>query len=145
MSSGVSRGHCRRSNLTIERLFQLPISDKTIRNLRREAGLPRKKRRTPKTQQDLRAVTWCLQLDLDTKGLTGIPEPRPQNPSAWPARSSAACAVPRLRPGVHLASATLFAERLLTHLQQVSLPGCRIQTDHGSEFIVGGERLNPHG
>jgi len=132
----------------IKRLFQLPISDKTIRKLWREAGLLRKKRHKPKTNQDLRAVkaTWRLfqQLDLDTKVLTDIPELWPQiRQNGLPkVQYTAREVVSGLQFLAYaqectLAYATLFAQRLLTHLQQcgVSLQGCRVQTDNGSEFI----------
>jgi transposase len=68
--------------LRIKRHFDLPLSEKAIRTIWRQAGLLRRKRPKARTKQDLRAVkaAWGLftQIDLDTKDLLDIPELWPQ-------------------------------------------------------------------
>lgn len=132
----------------IKDIYSIPISEKTIRKIWREANLIRRKRKKHKTKQDLRAVkaSWRLfqQIDIDTKHLYDIPE-------YWP--QMRALGLPRYQYTARdvvsglmftgfadecsLIHATLFADIVLTHLKDCNadLSPSSIQTDNGSEFI----------
>lgn len=132
----------------IKQLYQLSISEKSIRKIWKKEGLLKTKRKKHKTKQNLRQIKsqWKLfeQISIDTKDLIDIPEYWPQIRNArlpkvqYTARDVAsgaqfiAFAYER-----SLCYSTLFAQIVLAHLKacRVQLKGSRAQTDNGSEFI----------
>ncbi len=132
----------------LRRDFGLSVCPATARKIWRDEGLLKRRRRKHKTKQNLRAVKilWGFfeQTCVDTKDLDDIPE-------LWPAvRRGAAPKIQytarEVTTGLQflayaderaLCYATLFARRLITHLEScgIDLAGCRFQTDNGSEFI----------
>lgn len=130
-------------------MYQLPCSEKAIRNIWRAKGLLRKRRRKHKTKQDLREVKakWRLfeQSDIDTKHLYDIPE-------YWPQMKR--LGLPRYQytyrevvsglqfigysQELSLGVSILFVKRIIMHLiENNALSGghYRCQTDNGTEFI----------
>ena len=132
----------------IKRDYNLSISEKAIRNIWRQEGLLKRKRKKHQTKNDLRAVkaAWKLfeQTSIDTKDLIDIPELWPQirrhhlPKVQYTAREVVSgfqwIAYAQERS---MANSNLFAQLLIQHLQLcgVDLDGCRFQTDNGSEFI----------
>jgi len=132
----------------IRRIYELSISEKSIRRIWRQEGLLKKPRRKHKAKQDLRAVKaqWRLfeQTCMDTKDLDDIPELWPQiRRLGLPTVQYTAREVVSGMQFIAFADerslcyATLFAQILLAHLLAcgVDLKNSRIQTDNGVEFI----------
>lgn len=133
----------------LKREFDLPYSVKAIRRVCRDHNLLRTwRRKKPQTKRLLREVKkhWKLfqQIDADTKNLCDIPEywcplkglNLPQH--QYTARDvSTGLLFLGYANELSLAYATLFAERIILHLQTcgLSLDGVTWQTDNGSEFI----------
>ena len=133
----------------LKREFDLPWSEKALRRVFRDHGLDRPyRRRKHQTKRCLRAVKrqWRLfqQIDVDTKDLSDIPEywvglkgrhlPRYQ----YTARDvTTGLLFLGYSDELALGYATLFADRILTHLRAcgVRLQTVTWQTDNGSEFI----------
>ena len=132
----------------IKQLYQLKISEKSIRSIWRKEGLLKTKRRKHKTKQNLREIKakWKSfeQISIDTKDLIDIPEYWPQIRNArlpkvqYTARD--------VTSGIQfiayaderaLCYSTLFADIILSHLKacQVHFKRSRAQTDNGAEFI----------
>jgi transposase len=140
----------------IKRDYALPISEKAIRQIWRQEGLLKRRRKKHQTKNDLRAVkaAWKLfeQTCIDTKDLIDIPE-------LWPQIRK--LNLPRVQytarevvSGLHfiayaqersLANSRLFGQILIDHLQhcRVNLQQCRFQTDNGSEFIGSWQAKHP--
>jgi len=132
----------------MKRDFQLPLSEKAIARIWREAGLQRPRRRKHRTKQDLRAVkaTWRLfeQSGVDTKDLDDIPAyytqmraqrlPTQQYTFREVVSGLQFLAFAQERSLIY---ATCFINRILAHLAAcgVDLAECRVQSDNGSEFI----------
>lgn len=133
----------------LKEMYNIPCSEKAIRNILRNSGLMKKKRRKHKTKQDLRAVKalWHLfeQIDVDTKHLYDIPE-------YW--HQMKALGLPRYQytardvvsglqfigysDDLSLSVSIYFVKRIIEHLiENNALNGgsVRWQTDNGSEFI----------
>lgn len=135
--------------IRIKEMYNIPCSEKAIRNIWREAGLIKKKRRKHKTKQDLRAVKakWRLfeQIDVDTKHLYDIPEYWIQMKSLGLPKYqyTARDVVSGLQfigyaNELSLSVSIYFVRRIIEHLiQHNALNGgsVRWQTDNGSEFI----------
>ena len=132
----------------LKRDFDLALSDKAIRRIWHQENLLKRKRRKPRTKQDLRAIKahWRLfeQTCLDTKDLIDIPElwPQLQRLQLPKVQYTAREVVSGLQFLAYaderaLIYSALFAEMLIAHLQRcgVALQDCRFQTDNGSEFI----------
>jgi transposase len=138
----------------LKREFDLPVSHMAIQRIWREHGLIRKRRKKYKRKQDLAAVkaTWRLfqQISADTKDLCDIPQFWPQAQSLrlplveYTARE--------VRSGLlfwafaqkrSAAASAVFAARIQQHLDRwgVNLRDLAWQTDNGSEFIGGHDRL----
>ena len=129
--------------------FELSYSVRAIRRVCREHGLLRVwRRKKPQTKRLLREVKkqWKLfqQIDIDTKNLCDIPEywlklkglglPQYQ----YTAREvSTGLLFLGYSNELSLAYATIFAERIIKHLQACGhdLNGVTWQSDNGSEFI----------
>jgi len=132
----------------IKILENIPISDKTMRKIWRENGIPARKRRKKYiTKQNLRAIKRKFALFEraceDTKDLCDIPEYWPQMkrlnlPRVQYTHREISCGIPFLgfaneRSLLH---AVLFAEYINEHLKKYDLlyPGGIRQTDNGSEY-----------
>jgi transposase len=129
--------------------FELPYSVKAIRRVCNEHGLTRKyRRKKQQTKRCLREVKkqWRLfqQIDVDTKNLCDIPEYWPPMKDKnlpqfqYTARDvSTGLLFLGYSDELSLSYATLFAERIIKHLQTcgVNLDGVTWQSDNGSEFI----------
>jgi transposase len=137
------------SAVRLKRDFRLPWSAKAIRRIFRDHNLARRyRRRKHETKRCLREVKkrWRLfqQIDIDTKDLSDIPEywgrlkrlrlPRHQ----YTARDvTTGLLFLGYADELSLSYATLFAERILKHLEACGLRRLRAtwQSDNGSEFI----------
>lgn len=129
--------------------FNLPYSVKAIRRVCKEHGLLKPwRRRKPQTKRLLREVKkqWRLfqQIDIDTKNLCDIPEYwRPISGLGLPQYQYTARDVSTgllflgYANELALAYATIFAERIIQHIQAcgLSLHQATWQSDNGSEFI----------
>jgi len=129
--------------------FALTASVKAIRRICRDHGLARRwRRKKPQTKRLLRAVkrhwNFCQQIDVDTKNLCDIPEYwQPMKGLNLPQYQYTARDVTTgllflgYSNELSLAYATIFAERIINHLQScgVNLNGVTWQSDNGSEFI----------
>lgn len=129
--------------------FDLPYSVKAIRRVCKDHGLARTwRRKKPQAKRLLREVKkhWRLfqQIDVDTKNLCDIPEYwRPLKGLNLPQHQYTARDVTTglLFLGYanerSLAYATVFAERIIKHLQncRIDLTQATWQSDNGSEFI----------
>lgn len=129
--------------------FELSYSVKAIARVCRDHGLNRPwRRKKPQTKRLLREVKkhWRLfqQIDVDTKNLCDIPEYwQPLKGLNLPQYQYTARDVTTgllflgYSNELSLAYATVFAERIIKHLQTcgVNLDGACWQSDNGSEFI----------
>lgn len=129
--------------------FDLPYAVKTIRRVCRDHGLLRVwRRKKPQTKRCLREVKklWPLfhQIDADTKNLGDIPEYwTPMRARGLPQHQYTARDVSTgllflgYAQELSLTYATIFAERIIHHLQLCGLDLGHVtwQTDNGSEFI----------
>jgi transposase len=129
--------------------FKLSYSVKAIARVCRDHGLNRPwRRKKPQTKRLLREVKkqWRLfqQIDIDTKNLCDIPEYwRPLKELNLPQHQYTARDVTTgllflgYSNELSLAYATVFAERIIRHLQacEINLDGVCWQSDNGSEFI----------
>jgi transposase len=133
----------------LKRQFELPYGVKAIARVCRDHGLNRPwRRKKPRTKRLLREVKrhWRLfqQIDIDTKNLCDIPEYwQPLQGLNLPQYQYTARDVTTgllflgYSNELSLAYATVFAERIIKHLQGcgVDLSGATWQSDNGSEFI----------
>jgi len=133
----------------LKRQFELSYSVKAIARVCREHGLNRPwRRKKPQTKRLLRGGKkhWRLfqQIDVDTKNLCDIPEYwQPLKGLNLPQYQYTARDVTTgllflgYRNELSLAYATVFAERIIKHLQAcgVDLGGACWQSDNGSEFV----------
>jgi len=132
----------------IKHLYQLKISEKTIRKIWRQEGLLKTKRRKHKTKQNLREIKakWKSfeQISIDTKDLIDIPEYWPQIRKArlpkvqYTARDvTSGIQFIAYADERSLCYSTLFVDIILNHLKacQVHFKNSRAQTDNGCEFI----------
>jgi transposase len=129
--------------------FELPYSVKAIARVCRDHGLNRPwRRKKPQTKRLLREVKaqwrFCQQIDVDTKNLCDIPEYwQPLKGLHLPQYQYTARDVTTgllflgYSNELSLAYATVFAERIIKHLQacDIDLGGATWQSDNGSEFI----------
>jgi transposase len=129
--------------------FELPYSVKAIRRVCRDHGLNREYRRKKhQTKRLLREIKkhWTLfqQIDVDTKNLCDIPEywlklkGRSLPQYQYTARDvTTGLLFLGYSNELSLSYATLFAERIIKHLQTcgVNLDGVTWQSDNGSEFV----------
>jgi len=129
--------------------FELSYSVKAIARVCRDHGLNRTwRRKKPQTKRLLREVKkqWALfqQIDVDTKNLCDIPEYwRPLQGLRLPQYQYTARDVTTgllflgYSNELSLAYATVFAERIIKHLQAcgIDLGNATWQSDNGSEFI----------
>jgi transposase len=142
----------------LKRDFALSCSAKAIARVYRQNNLIRPRRRKHRAKHDLRAIKqqWPIfqQIDMDTKDLFDIPE-------YWPAMTS--FGLPRCQYTARdvvsgltflayaqersLTYATLFADRILTHLKACGADphAVTIQTDNGSEFVGSWQQKGPSG
>ena len=113
----------------LKRDFDLALSDKAIRRIWHQENLLKRKRRKPRTKQDLRAIKahWRLfeQTCLDTKDLIDIPElwPQLQRLQLPKVQYTAREVVSGLQFLAYaderaLIYSALFAEMLIAHLQR---------------------------
>jgi len=132
----------------IKDLYHLPISEKAIRKIWKNAGLLKVKRRKHKTKHDLRTIKklWRLfeQISMDTKDLIDIPEywlqmtslklPKVQYTAREVVSGNQYIAFANERAVCY---AALFAHIILNHLKlcRIDLKNSRTQTDNGCEFI----------
>jgi transposase len=141
----------------LRRDFDLPWSEKAIRRVFRDHGLARRyRRRKHETKRYLRNVKkrWRLfqQIDIDTKHLNDIPEywvglasrrlPRYQ----YTARDvTTGLLFLGYADELSLAHATVFAQRILTHLKACGIRLARTtwQSDNGSEFVGSWQAKEP--
>jgi transposase len=132
----------------IKQLYQLTISEKTIRTIWRKQGLLKTKRKKHKTKQNLREIKakWKSfeQISIDTKDLIDIPEYWPQIRNVklpkvqYTARDvTSGTQFIAYADERSLCYSTLFVDIILKHLKacQVYFNHSRVQTDNGSEFI----------
>ena len=133
----------------IKQQFELPYSVKAIARVCRDHGLNRPwRRKKPQTKRLLREVKkhWRLfqQIDIDTKNLCDIPEYwQPLKGLNLPQYQYTARDVTTgllflgYSNELSLAYATVFAERIIRHLQTcgIDLHDACWQSDNGSEFI----------
>lgn len=133
----------------LKQQFDLPYSVKAIGRICREHGLNRPwRRKKTQTKRLLREVkkhwNFCQQIDIDTKNLCDIPEYwRPLKGLNLPQYQYTARDVTTgllflgYANELSLSYATLFAERIIRHLQQcgVDLSAATWQSDNGSEFV----------
>ncbi len=129
--------------------FDLPYSVKAIRRVCKDHGLCREYRRKKhQTKRLLREIKkhWTLfqQIDVDTKNLCDIPEywlklkGRGLPQYQYTARDvTTGLLFLGYSNELSLSYATLFAERIIKHLQTcgVNLDGVTWQSDNGSEFV----------
>lgn len=129
--------------------FKLAYSLKAIRRVLREHGLLRRwRRKKHQTKRCLRQVkkAWdfCQQIDIDTKNLCDIPEYWIQAKAhglpqyQYTARDvTTGLLFLGYSNELSLAYATVFAQRIIQHLQQcgIELDKATWQSDNGSEFI----------
>lgn len=133
----------------IKEMYNIPCSEKAIRNIWKTSGLMKKKRRKHKTKQDLREVKakWRLfeQIDVDTKHLYDIPEYWLQMKALGLPKYqyTARDVVSGLQflgyaNDLSLLASIHFVKRIIEHLIQNNAfygGSTRWQTDNGSEFI----------
>jgi len=141
----------------LKRDFDLPWSEKAIRRVLRDHDLARRwRRKKHQTKRCLREVKklwrFLQQIDADTKDLSDIPEywlglasrclPRYQ----YTARDvTTGLSFLGYADELALLYATLFAERILRHLEACGLIDLDVtwQTDNGSEFIGSWQAKEP--
>ena len=133
----------------LKRQFELPYAVKAIARVCRAHGLNRPwRRKKPQTKRLLREVKkhWRLfqQIDIDTKNLCDIPEYwQPLKGLNLPQYQYTARDVTTgllflgYSNELSLAYATVFAERIIRHLQAcgIDLAGACWQSDNGCEFV----------